>query len=794
MKARALLFVIAGVFAVARVAVAQQPAAATVLSSEAAARAVIDKYCVTCHNDRMKAGFANLSLQGIDLTEVSGSAAQLEKVVLKLRAGTMPPPNRPRPDAATYSALRHFIAKQLDEAALKHPNPGRTPSLHRLNGLEYANAIRDLLAVEGLNYSTLLPKDDASYGFDNIAGVLGLSPTHVDQYLNAARYVSRFAVGDVTLPPDGETRMVASDLSQDGRLEDMPFGTRGGTRLRRYFPVDATYTIRFQAFTGVGVSSKEPNYIEVTIDGERVFYEKMEQKKLLGMGTDGRLNTDWELELPIKAGLRDLEVTFLQTTNAEAEELLQPFMRPPGVSGFALSRLGGYAGPYLAQVSFTGPFTATGPGDTPSRHRIFTCQPTPGTEEQCARRILSTLARRAYRRPASTNDVEALVAFYRKGRSRGSFETGIQIALERLLASPDFLFRIEEDTPTANGQPHRISDVELASRLSFFLWSSIPDDDLLDVASKGLLKDQKVLDLQVQRMLKDPKAEAFTRNFAGQWLQLRAIPGIDRNAQLFPDFDDNLRQAMRRETELFFGSVVSENRSALDLLNADYTFLNDRLAKHYGVPNVSGSHFRRVQVEDPNRRGLLGQGSILMVTAQATRTSPVARGKWVLANLLGAPPPAPPPNVPPLEQTELKGTLRQRMETHRKNPVCASCHTMMDPIGFALENFDPIGQWRTKDEGYAVDAAGAMPDGTKIDGVNGLRDAILATPDAFVETLTDKLMVYALGRGTEYYDAPVIRRIARNAEQDDYRFSRLILGIVNSAAFQMRASAVVVGN
>jgi hypothetical protein len=795
MRPTALLVVVtAACLTASRPAAAQGSTSDSGIITEAAARAMIDKYCVTCHNDRMKANFANLSLQGINLAETSQSAAQLEKVVRKLRAGTMPPLSNPRPDAGTYGSLRHFIEGQLDQAALKHPNPGRTESFHRLNRVEYENVIRDLLDLEGMDYSTLLPKDDASYGFDNIAGVLGISPTHLDQYLSTARQVSRFAVGDVTLPPSGETRIVAPDLSQDRRLEDMPFGTRGGTRMRRYFPVDATYLIRFQAFTGVGVSSKEPNYVEFSVDGERVLYSKMEQKRPLGVGQDGVLNTDWELKLPIKAGLRDLAVTFVQTTNAEAEDLLQPFMRPPGVSAFSLSRMGGYAGPYVAQASFTGPFETTGPGDTPSRRRIFTCHPAAGADDEaCARRILSTLARRAYRRPLTADDVDELLSFYRKARAKG-FEYGIQIALERLLASPDFLFRVERDASDAKREPYRITDVELASRLSFFLWSSLPDDQLINLASKGLLRDPKVLDAQVLRMLKDPKADEFTANFAGQWLRLRAIPGVDRNTQLFPDFDDNLRQAMRRETELFFRSIVTEDRSALDLLSADYTYLNDRLAKHYGIPNVTGSHFRRVQVPDPNRRGLLGHASILTVTAQANRTSPVARGKWVLENLLGAPPPAPPANVPPLEQTEVKGTLRQRMETHRKNPVCASCHTMMDPIGFALENFDPLGQWRTKDEGYAVDAAGALPDGTKFDGVGGLRQALLAKPDAFIETLTDRLMVYALGRGTEYYDAPAVRQIAREAAKDRYRFSRLILGIVNSTPFQMRAPAATAAN
>ena len=791
------LSVVASVLLLAAVAAApaqgaarQEPAKAPV-GSAPEARAVIDRYCATCHNDRMKSG--GLSLQSLDLDDIVGSSQHLEKIVKKVRVGLMPPPGKRRPDPATYASLRSWIEDQLDQAAAAHPNPGRTESLHRLNGVEYQNAIRDLLDLEGLDYSTLLPKDDASYGFDNIAGVLGITPTHLDQYLSTARTISRFAVGDVTLPPTGETHIIRSDLSQDHRLEDLPFGTRGGVRLRRYFPVDATYTIRFQAHTGTGLSEEEPNFIEVSIDGERVFYEKMTQRPVrhLGTGVDVQANTDWEISLPIKAGPRDLMVTFVQTTTGQLEDLLQPFLRPPGISSFRLTRMGGYAGPYVAQVSFLGPFDTTGPGDTPARRRIFTCRPaSEAAEEPCARQILSTLARRAYRRPVAKDDVGALYAFYEKGRADGTFESGIQAALERLLASPDFLFRIEEDPKDAvPGRPYRIGDLELASRLSFFLWSSIPDDELLDLASRGLLRDPEVLEQQVRRMLKDPKSATLTENFAGQWLQLRTVPGVDRNLQMFPDFDNNLRLAMRRETELFFDSIVREDRSALDVLRADYTFVNERLARHYGIQNVYGSHFRRVTITDPRQRGLLGHASVLTVTSQANRTSPVTRGKWILENLLGAPPPAPPANVPGLEQTQVKGTLRQRMEQHRKNPVCASCHNMMDPLGFALENFDPLGRWRQEDNGHPVDASGTMPDGSKFDGVAGLRAALLTRPDVFVETLTEKMMVYALGRGVEYYDAPAIRQIARAAAKDNYRMTRIILGIVNSVPFQMRMPA-----
>jgi len=783
------VMIIAALLGLAGRADARPQASAPANTPSVDTRVALDKYCVTCHSDRRKVG--GLSLQSMDAKDVRGNAQVLEKVVRKLRGGVMPPVGSPRPDAASYEAFRQGIERQLDQVAAQTPNPGRTEGLHRLNRAEYANAIRDLLHLDGINYSTLLPGDDASYGFDNIAGVLGMSPTHLDQYLNAARAVSRAAVGDVTLPPSGETLILRSDLSQDERLDDMPFGTRGGQKLRRYFPVNGDYIIRFQAFTGVGLSEEEANYVELAIDGERVFFEKMKQKPIRHTmtGADIQANTDWEVRVPVKAGLRDITVTFQQTTAGQLEDLLQPFMRPPGVSSFRLTRMGGYSGPYIGQMSFTGPFGATSAGDTPSRRRIFSCRPAnAAAEESCAKSILSGIARRAYRRPVAASDVEALMTFYRKGRQDGTFETGVQVALERMLAGPDFLFRVEEDRPAVGGKPYRVSSLELASRLSFFLWSSIPDDQLLDVASKGLLNDPKVLEQQTLRMLRDPKAAALISNFAGQWLRLRNVPGIDRNAQLFPDFDDNLRQAMRRETELLFETVIREDRNVVDLLTADFTFVNERLAKHYGIKNVYGSHFRRVPVTDKNRLGLLGQASILTVTSQSNRTSPVTRGKWVLENLLGVPPPAPPANVPALEATEAKGTLRQRMEQHRKNPVCASCHNLMDPLGFAMENFDPLGQWRLQDEGLPVDTAGSMPDGSKFDGVAGLRSALLAKSDVFVETFVEKLLVYSLGRGVEYYDAPTIRQIARTAGKEQNRFSRLILGIVKSAPFQMRAA------
>ena len=764
----------------------QQPAEA------ADARAILDQYCVTCHSDRLETG--GLTLETVDLTDASASAERLEKVIQKLRLGAMPPLGMPRPDEATYTGLAAWLETELDRAAAAHPNAGRTETLHRLNRAEYENVIRDLLHIEGLDFSVMLPTDDASYGFDNIAGILGMSPTHLERYMTAARNISRAAVGDVTMPTSGETYMIPPDLSQDGRLEHLPFGTRGGTLLRRYFPVDGEYVIRFQAHTGTGISAEEePNYIELTVDGERVFFEEMAQKPVnhTGSGQDVVASTNWEVRTPIKAGLREIAVTFVQTTSAQVEDLLRPYLRPPGISSFKLTRMGGYSGPYVAQVSYTGPFNVTGVGDTPSRQRIFVCRPAnPAEELPCARQILSTLTRRAYRRPVTEADLAPLLGFYAAGREQAEFDQGIQLALERLLASPEFLFRIERDPQeVAPHTAYRGSSLELASRLSFFLWSSIPDDELLEVASRGALQDPGVLEHQVRRMLADPRAEALVTNFAGQWLRLRNVPGTNPNTRLFMDFDETLRRAFRRETELFFGSIMREDRNVLDLLDADYTFVNERLARHYGIPNVYGSRFRRVTLTSENRRGLLGHGSILTVTSQANRTSPVVRGKFILDNLLGAPPPPPPPNVPLLEESQVNGTLRQRMEQHRSNPVCASCHKTIDPMGFPLENFDAVGAWRTEDAGVPVDAAGSMPDGSTFEGVAGLRTVLRGQASGlFVTILTERLLTYALGRGVEYYDAPALRAITGDAARDQYRFSSLILGIVNSVPFQMRQS------
>jgi hypothetical protein len=781
--------ILAGIAAIAGARPYAAPQGSAPFSGADDARATIDKYCVTCHNERLKTG--GLSLVQINLQDVSASALTLEKVVRKLQARSMPPAGAPRPDVATYDRLNGWLEAELDRSSSVHPNAGRTEALHRLNRVEYKNAIRDLLGIEGLEIEKMLPTDDASYGFDNIAGVLGVSPTHVERYLAAARKISRLAVGDTSIPPYGESQVTPLDYSQEDRLEALPLGTRGGLVIRRYFPVDAEYLLKFQTVTGFGTSADEPNYVEVSVDGERVYYAQVIQQQAVGVNDDFA-NTDYELRLPVKAGIRTLAITFVDTTRAEAEDLLQPYLRPPTFSLFKHARLGGYAGPYVSLMSVTGPMNATASGDSPSRKRLFVCRPaSPGDELPCARRIISTLQRRAYRRPPTDTEVNGVLEFYKQRRAAGGFDKGIRVAVERVLSSPDFLFRIErQPNGVKPGEPYAVSDLELASRLSFFLWSSIPDDQLIDLAGAGRLHDRAVLTAQVTRMLQDPRSDALVANFAGQWLRLRNVDAVLPDTRMFPDFDQNLRSAFRRETELFVNSIIKEDRSALDLIGANYTFVNERLARHYGISNVYGSEFRRVTMTDGRRGGLLGQGAILVATSQPNRTSPVVRGKWILESLLAAPPPAPPANVPALDATPVAGTLRQRMEQHRKNPVCASCHKVMDPLGFALENFDPVGAWRTAEGTNPVDTTGTMPDGTTFDGVAGLRHALLARPEVFVYALTEKLMIYALGRGTESYDAPAIRAVVRDAAKSDYRFSSIVLGIVNSLPFRMRQADV----
>ncbi len=781
-------------------AAAGQPASGGAASAE---RALLDRYCVTCHNERLRV--ADLTLDTADVADVGAHPEIWEKVVRRLRAGAMPPAPRPRPDPAAYEGFTAWLETELDAAAARNPDPGRTDTFHRLNRSEYHNVIRDLLDLE-VDVAALLPADDGSYGFDNIAGVLGISPTLLERYLSAAKKISRLAIGRPAPSATAETYRLVTDLTQDVRVDGLPFGTRGGTSFDFTFPEDAVYGIRVQLSRDASGTLKPfdtPHQLEVSLDGEPLQTFTAGEPPPPGprsspeyrewLARQRALDDAWEVRVPVRAGPHTVQVTFHQKTSAYAETLRQPFLRP------YTSITGGDTRyqPYVGSVTVAGPFEASGARPvegTPSRDRIFVCRPASGgadDEAACAREIFSTLARRAYRRPVTERDLAVLLDFYAQGRADGGFEAGVELGLRRLLASPEFLFRVERDpADAAPGTPYRVPDVELASRLSFFLWSSIPDDELLDLAAAGTLHRPEVIEAQTRRMLADPRAEALVENFAGQWLYLRNVRALTPDEDRFPDFGEALRRSFQRETELFFGSVLREDRSVLDFLTADYTFVNERLARHYGLPNVYGSHFRRVTLPDASRRGLLGQGSILAATAYPTRTSPVLRGKWVLENLLGTPPPLPPPDVPSLEETTGDGaalSMREAMEQHRANPVCASCHRLMDPPGFALEQFDAVGRYRTRNEANTpIDASGVLPDGTAFEGAAGLRDALLGRPDLFVTTLTEKLLIYALGRGVEHHDAPAIRAITREAAADGHRFSSLILGVIKSPPFQMR--------
>jgi mono/diheme cytochrome c family protein len=796
-----------GFATVAATAARQVPPATSARPPQpAAARALIDRYCVGCHNDRLKT--ANLVLEHADLDHIAAGAETWEKVLRKVKTGAMPPMNAARPDRAAADAFTGWLQDSLDRAAEEHPNPGR-PAIHRLNRAEYANAIRDLLGLD-IDSRALLPTDDAGYGFDNIADVLSVSPGLFERYMSAARKISRLAVGDPATRPAIETYAAPKYFVQSDRADErLPFGSRGGIAIRHYFPLDGEYRLKVRLqrtwrdeIRGIA----EPHQVQVYVDRALV--------KSFSVGGDGpratwlpgqavpnpteyELNADAGLELRFaaKAGERIVGITFVKQA-AEEEGFLRPNL-PVTSFEFAGNRDGD---PAIDTVQIAGPYEAAGAGDTPSRRRIFVCRPaqvrrsapdTRASEDECATRIVRALARRAFRRPVSDADLQPLLEIYRSGREREDFDGGIELALRRMLVSPEFLFRIERDPANvAAGAPYALGDRELASRLSFFLWSSIPDDELLSAAERGKLKDPAVLAQQVKRMLADPRSSALVTNFAGQWLYLRNMRTHAPDPAAFPDFDDNLREAFQQETELFIEANLREDRSLIDLLTANFTFLNERLARHYGVPGIYGSHFRRVTFADNSRGGLLGQGSVLTVTSYPTRTSPVLRGKWLLENILGTPPPPPPPNVPALKDTGESGkpaSVRERMELHRKNPVCASCHARMDPLGFALENFDGIGRWRTADEGDTpIDASGVMPDGTKFQGVAGLRAALVAHREEFAYTVAEKLLTYALGRGLEYYDQPAVRKIVKAAAADDDRWSSVILGVVKSAPFQMR--------
>ena len=746
--------------------------------------AVLEQYCVTCHNPRLKT--AGLVLDPAELSRVSGKPELWEKVVRKLRSASMPPAGAPRPDKSSYDSVATYLETELDRSAATKPNPGPLPLFHRLSRTEYQNTIRDLLGIGTLpremDYSVLLPADNISSGFDNIADLLFVSPSTMERYLDAARKVSRLAVGNPEMPLMVNIHRLHPEQLQDARVEELPFGTRGGLAIHSYFPVDGEYEVSFD----IAGNARDPNEIEISVDGERMQLIPVGGSAGGRGGARGRGGAAQPLEfrIRVKAGDRLVGVTFVERSRAPGEETLRPRMRSRGSQ------------PALASVTISGPYEVQGSGDTPGRQRLFVCRPgseaSTSAEIACARRILQTLTRRAYRRQSIDADVERLLPFYTAGRAEGGFNVGIERALERVLVSPQFLFRIESQPANAvAGTAYRISDLELASRLSFFLWSSIPDDELLDAAIAGRLKNAATLEQQVRRMLADPRSISMVTNFAAQWLYLRDIDTKIPDELLFPDFDETLRAAYRRETELFIDSILRENRSVLDLLTANYTFVNERLAKHYGMPNIQGSHFRRVTFPpDSPRGGLLGQGSILSVTSYATRTSPVLRGKWVLENLLSSPPPPPPPDVPALKiegpEPGKSLTLREAMVQHRANPACAGCHARMDPIGFSMENFDALGKWRDRDAGSPIDASGVLPDGTRFDGIPGLRKMLLDHSDEFVSTVTEKLLMYAVGRNLQYYDGPAVREIVRGAARDKYTLSSLVLGVVKSVPFQRR--------
>ena len=777
-------------------------------------QATLARYCVTCHSDRLRT--ADLTLEGHDLSQVGEYAELWEKVVQRLHARTMPPVGRPRPEAETYDGIAAWLESAIDRVAGADPEPGRNEAVHRLNRAEYANAIRDLLALD-VDVRALLPADDIDqHGFDNMGDVLTVSPALMERYLSAARKIARLVVGETVLGPTTETYKVPILLIQDDRMgDDLPFGSRGGVAVRHYFPVDGEYDLAIRLHRnyvnyvrGMGSSHQ----LEVRLDGVLVqtFTFGGEEPDVLqapaSYGGNQFGDPAWEeymlfadanlrVRFLAKAGPRVVGVSFVRRLT-EPEGVLQPRQ-----SAFAAAvnemRDGDAAVEHLA---IGGPYVNDGPGDTPSRRAVFTCEPASASAadaDACARDILSSLAHRAYRRPIETGDVETLLAFYRAGRSDGNFSAGIQRALERLLVSPDFLFRIEEDpSGVAPATAYHLTDLEIASRLSFFLWSSIPDDELLELAGRGALDDPAVLERQTRRMLADPRSMALVDNFVGQWLGLRNLEGVVPDALAFPEFDENLREAFRQETELFVDSLIRENGSVLALVGAGYTFVNERLARHYGIPDVYGSHFRRVSLDGllaERRGGILGQGSLLTATSYPNRTSPVLRGKWVLTNILGAPPPPPPADVPDLPDRGEDGraaTVRDRLARHRESPVCSVCHVAMDPLGLALENYDAIGAWRTTGEAdLPIDAAGRLPDGTAFHGPTGLRTLLLARPEQFVGTVTEKLLAYAIGRGPEYFDRPVVRRITRDAALDDYRWSSIIVGIVQSDSFRMRRSA-----
>ena len=800
---------------------AQHEGGSAAETGAAEARALLNRYCVACHNRRTLT--AGLALDTLDVSQVETNAATWEHVIRRLRANAMPPAGRPRPAAATTHGFIEWLEAELDRAGLESPDPGR-PAVHRLNRAEYANAIRDIFGLE-IDVNALLPADDEQEGFDNIAEVLSVSPTLIERYLAAARRISQLVVGDTSVRAVSEVYPIHGAVDQDGPVsDDLPFGSRGGVAIEHHFPVDGEYVIRFSLrkqeygyVRGLGRAHE----LDVRVDGERVggftVGRDWDQGQRPPMGYAGKFESiydsssfpEWELyalhadeglevRTSVSAGRHQVGLSFHRRPALPEGILPLPLDRSTYSYGQNEFQEGN---PGVSEVQIIGPYNPTGAAGLPSRERLFVCEPTGGVaeEERCARTILSTLARQAYRRPATAADVETLLPFYRDGRADGGFDVGIQAAVERLLVDPEFLFRIETDPAgVPAGTPYRLADLELASRLSFFLWSSIPDDELLDVAAAGRLSEPQVLDEQIERMLADPRSKALVENFAGQWLQLRKLRNATPDTATYTAFDENLREAMWQETELFLENELREDRPVVNALRANYTFVNERLARHYGIPDVHGVHFRRVDYPDDTRGGILGHASLLTITSYANRTSPVVRGVWLLENVLGTPPSPPPPDVPSLptaNEGEAPRSVRERLEQHRNNAVCASCHSTIDPLGFALEQYDAIGRWRATnggntpfDTGIPINASGTLIDGTEVHGLAGLRNVILNREGQFVETVTEKLLTYALGRTLEHYDMPVVRQISRQTAPGDLTWSTLVSSVVKSTPFLMRRS------
>ena len=772
-------------------------------------RNTLNQYCVTCHNETLKT--ANLMLDKVDLSNVTENPQIWERVITKLSLGQMPPVGMPRPDESFYESFPSYLANSLDKLAETSPNPGKMVSAHRLNRTEYTNAIRDLLGVE-IDGASLLPPDNSG-GFDNLGDLLSVSEVLMESYMSAAREISRMAVGDPTIQADTLTYTIDPKLLQNDRMsEDLPFGSRGGLAVRHHFPLDGEYVLNARLLrTGDGfiIGINEPRRLDVRVDGERVKLLTIGGENVgLGLANGGAdkvppdfaqaqyertADSKLEIRFPMNAGTRTVQVAFLDETFAWEGDI-----PPQTFENWYKAKVGrdyerAWRDPWVSNVMITGPLNVEGPGKTVSREKIFVCSPSKKVEEEpCASKILTNLVRLAHRRPVAEGAIDSLLSLYRQGRSEtGTFDGGIQMALEGLLVSTEFLFRIERDpADIEKDNVYPISDLDLAARLSFFLWSSIPDDELLTVAEQGRLREPAVLEQQVKRMLKDDRSRTLVSDFADQWLLLRNLPRLSKNQDIFPDFDETLRQNLYTEIQLFLGSVFREDRSILDLFQADYTYLNERLARHYGINNVYGNRFRRVILDDENQRGLLARGSILAITTYPNRNSTVLRGKWVLENILASPPPPPPEAVPALENIEAPPgetlTLRERMEIHPANPVCAVCHNQMDPIGFGLENYDAIGRWRTEDEGKPINAAGKLPSGIAFEGPAELQMALLSNPDVIVGAFTQKLLTYALGRPVEYYDMPTVREIVAKSADNNYRFSSIIFGIINSTPFNMR--------